>query len=339
MTTLASARATDADPATRGRVLIAENETLVRLDLRTTLEGRGWHVCGEARDGREAVRLARGLEPDVALMDIKMPGLDGVEATRLIRRERPTPVVMMTAFDRPSSLVRSLVAGATSYLVKPFVEDELDARIAAASRPGHRAGAPGGKSMSPRRAEIVAVARRLFATRGYAATSIQDLADEVGMLKGSLYYHIASKDELVTTIVCGFLDAGAAVLRHAEESGGSPRRRLRRFVTARRALHLYDWQAAAVAASSTRTLEETGLLRPVSEAAVRDAQFVVEALADGEARGLFRLSNDPEPVARHILDVVAAARPAGERDLGASAVDREAHSCAAFVLAAVGVRD
>ena len=110
-------------------------------------------------------------------------------------------------------------------------------------------------------------------------------------------------------------------------------------MTARRALHLYDWQGAACAAVLASTLEETGMLRPVSEAAARDARFLVKVLADGEARGRFRLSGDRERVARHILEVVAAPRPTGERALGAPAVDREAYSCAAFVLAAVGVKE
>ena len=117
----------------RGRVLVAEDEALIRLDIRNVLESKGWDVCGEARDGSEAVRLAHGLEPDVAVLDLKMPGIDGVEATRRIQGARNTPVVMMTAYDRPSSLARSIVAGATEYVVKPFVEDELDRAVARAA--------------------------------------------------------------------------------------------------------------------------------------------------------------------------------------------------------------
>jgi response regulator NasT len=116
----------------RPRILIAEDETLIRLDLRALLQERGWDVCGEARDGREAVRLAGDLEPDVTLMDVKMPLVDGIEATRLIQSKRRTPVVVMTAYDRPSLLARSIVAGATSYVLKPFAEEELVATIASA---------------------------------------------------------------------------------------------------------------------------------------------------------------------------------------------------------------
>ncbi len=328
----------------RGRVLVAEDETVIRLDIRAALEKRGWDVCGEARDGSEAVRLAHGLEPDVALLDLKMPGIDGVEATRRIHGARNTPVVMMTAYDRPSSLARSIVAGATEYVVKPFVEDELDRAVARAASgasplPG-QLGEPNRAAAPPRRAEIIAAAKRLFATNGYDATSIQRLADEVGLLKGSLYYHVASKEELLTTTVAGFLNASAAVLRYAQEAGGSPRRRLQRFVSARRALHLYDWQGSAIVATSSRSLRESEVGRMVSDAATMDTQFLVDLLAAGERGGAFRLSGEPTYVARSILDVVAGSPAAAGRSQGLSglAIDDDAHACAAFALAAVGVR-
>ena len=141
MSTIAPSR--PSGPA-RGRVLVAEDETLIRLDIRAALEKKGWEVCGEARDGGEAVRLVRGLEPDVALLDLKLPGIDGVEATRRIQGARSTPVVMMTAYDRPSSLVRSIVAGAAEYVVKPFVEDELDRAMARAVSGAAPVSSPGG---------------------------------------------------------------------------------------------------------------------------------------------------------------------------------------------------
>ena len=101
----------EGDQRTKGRVLVAEDKALIRLDIRSVLERRGWEICGEARDGREAVRLASDLRPDVTLIDVRMPGLDGVEATRLIQRERETPVVMMAAYDRPSLVARSISRG------------------------------------------------------------------------------------------------------------------------------------------------------------------------------------------------------------------------------------
>ena len=130
----------------RGRVLVAEDETLIRLDIRAALEKRGWDVCGEARDGSEAVRLAHGLQPDVALLDLKMPGIDGVEATRRIHGARNTPVVMMTAYDRPSSVARSIVAGATEYVVKPFVEDAARPGGCTCREQSFAASGPGGRA-------------------------------------------------------------------------------------------------------------------------------------------------------------------------------------------------
>jgi DNA-binding NarL/FixJ family response regulator len=319
---------------------VAEDEALIRLDIRAALEQRGWDVCGEARDGGEAVRLVRGLAPDVALLDLKMPGIDGVEATRRIHGAGMTPIVMMTAYDRPSALVRSLVAGATEYVVKPFVEDELDRAITRAASGGSPAASATGDLDSAgapkRRAEIVDVAKRLFATNGYDATSIQQIADEVGLLKGSLYYYIAAKDDLLRLTVAGFLNASAAVLRYAQESHVSSRRRLHRFVSARRALHLYEWQAVAILAGSSRSLQEAGVRRAVADAATMDAEFLVDLLEAGKRDGAFRLSGEPAQLARRILDVTAGSIGTMRRNLNGLAIDADAHACAAFVLAALG---
>jgi two-component system, response regulator PdtaR len=115
---------TDGSP-THLRVLIAEDETIIRLDLRALLEAQGHTVCGEARDGVEAVELARTHEPDLVLMDIKMPRLDGLEAVRQILDERPTPVVMLTAFDQEELVDRAAALGVFAFLVKPFNERDL----------------------------------------------------------------------------------------------------------------------------------------------------------------------------------------------------------------------
>src|SRR4249919_3940344 len=101
------------------RVLIAEDETIIRADLRGLLEDNGMAVCGEARDGREAVDLAHELEPDVAILDIRMPDLDGIEVCRRIYAERPIPVIMLTAFADRGLVDRALAAGAFTYLVRP----------------------------------------------------------------------------------------------------------------------------------------------------------------------------------------------------------------------------
>ena len=108
-----------------GRVLIAEDETLIRLDLRQLLEGAGFDVCAEARDGEEAVELARREEPDLAVLDVKMPRLDGIEAARRILDERPIPIVMVTAYGEQELVSRAVEAGVFGYLVKPFRESDL----------------------------------------------------------------------------------------------------------------------------------------------------------------------------------------------------------------------
>jgi AmiR/NasT family two-component response regulator len=113
-------------------VLIAEDETIIRLDLRGLLEGAGFDVCGEARDGEEAVRLARETEPDVALLDVRMPRLDGIEAARRILHERPIPIVMVTAYGENELVARAVEAGVFGYLVKPFRETDLLPAIATA---------------------------------------------------------------------------------------------------------------------------------------------------------------------------------------------------------------
>src|SRR5437764_1743894 len=118
----------------RLRVLIAEDETIIRLDLRQLLEQNGFVVCGEARDGLEAVDLARTAKPDVALFDIKMPKLDGVEAARRVYAERPLPIVMLTAYADPELVVRAIGAGVFAYVAKPFeARDVLPAIHAAAA--------------------------------------------------------------------------------------------------------------------------------------------------------------------------------------------------------------
>ena len=114
------------------RVLVAEDETIIRLDLKGLLESAGFDVCAEARDGEEAVELARETEPDVALLDVKMPRLDGIEAARRILDERPIPIVMLTAYGQDEIVSRAVEAGVFGYLVKPFREQDLLPAIHAA---------------------------------------------------------------------------------------------------------------------------------------------------------------------------------------------------------------
>ena len=100
------------------RILVAEDETIIRLDLRALLEQAGFEVCGEARDGVEAVELARELEPDLAVMDVKMPRLDGIEAAKRILEERPIPIVMVTAYDQGEIVSSSATRILTSALFR-----------------------------------------------------------------------------------------------------------------------------------------------------------------------------------------------------------------------------
>jgi two-component system, response regulator PdtaR len=117
---------------TEMRILIAEDETIIRLDLRDLLERAGHEVVGEARDGEEAVALARELAPELAVMDVKMPKLDGIEAAKRILEERPMPIVLLTAYDQEELIARAVEAGVFGYLVKPFREQDLVPAIATA---------------------------------------------------------------------------------------------------------------------------------------------------------------------------------------------------------------
>ena len=107
------------------RILVAEDETIIRLDLKDLLERAGFEVCAEARDGEEAVELARSAQPGLAIMDVKMPKLDGIEAARRILDERPIPIVMLTAYGQDEIVSRAVEVGVFGYLVKPFREQDL----------------------------------------------------------------------------------------------------------------------------------------------------------------------------------------------------------------------
>lgn len=107
------------------RVVIAEDEAIIRLDLKETLEEEGYEVVAETGRGDEAVELVRELRPDVAILDIKMPGMDGVSAAREIAGERMAAVVILTAFSQRDLIERARDAGALAYLVKPFQKADL----------------------------------------------------------------------------------------------------------------------------------------------------------------------------------------------------------------------
>ncbi|HEX6755392.1 MAG TPA: response regulator [Mycobacteriales bacterium] len=113
-----------ADAPTR-RVLVAEDEALIRLDLKEMLEEEGYAVVGEAGDGEEAVAMATELRPDLVILDVKMPKLDGIAAAERIAGGRVAPVVILTAFSQRDLVERAREAGAMAYLVKPFQKKDL----------------------------------------------------------------------------------------------------------------------------------------------------------------------------------------------------------------------
>ena len=107
------------------RVVIAEDEAIIRLDLKGTLEEEGYEVVGETGRGDKAVDLVRELRPDLAILDIKMPGMDGIEAARLITKDRICGVLVLTAFSQREVIEQARDAGALAYLVKPFQKTDL----------------------------------------------------------------------------------------------------------------------------------------------------------------------------------------------------------------------
>lgn len=109
----------------RTRVVVAEDEAIIRLDLKELLEEEGFEVVGETGRGDEAVELVRSVKPDLAILDIKMPGLDGLSAARQITEDRLAAVLILTAFSQRDLVEQARDAGAMSYIVKPFQKSDL----------------------------------------------------------------------------------------------------------------------------------------------------------------------------------------------------------------------
>ncbi|WP_396415574.1 MULTISPECIES: ANTAR domain-containing response regulator [unclassified Kocuria] len=113
------------EAAQRRRVVVAEDDSMIRMDVVEMLSAEGYEVVGEAADGRRAVELAREHEPDLVLMDVKMPVLDGISAAEEIAAERIAPVVLLTAFSQKELVERAREAGAMAYVVKPYTAADL----------------------------------------------------------------------------------------------------------------------------------------------------------------------------------------------------------------------
>ncbi len=111
------------------RIVIADDEPIIRLDLKKMLESCGYDVVGEAGDGVKALELARSLKPDVVMLDVKMPEMDGIDAARIITDEKIAPVLLLTAYSQMDLVSRARDAGVYSYLVKPFKETDLMPQI------------------------------------------------------------------------------------------------------------------------------------------------------------------------------------------------------------------
>ncbi len=111
------------------RIVIADDEPIIRLDLKKMLQGLGYEVVAEASDGLKAIDAARSMKPDVVILDIKMPEMDGIDAAKVITEERIAPVLLLTAYSQIDLVSRAKEAGVYSYLVKPFKEADLMPQI------------------------------------------------------------------------------------------------------------------------------------------------------------------------------------------------------------------
>ena len=134
-----------------GRVLLVDDEALIRMGMRAMVQDLGYEVVGEAADGQEAIDKVAALDPDVVIMDIKMPGMDGLEATRRIMATHPVPIIVLTAFHRRALVEEAADAGVLAYLMKPVRESDIGpaievarARFADVRWPGRKPGDPAG---------------------------------------------------------------------------------------------------------------------------------------------------------------------------------------------------
>ena len=184
----------------RVRVVLAEDEAIIRLDLKETLKEEGYDVVGDTGRGDRAVELVGELDPDVVILDVKMPGLDGIEAARRIAASHDTAVVILTAFSQRELIDRAIEAGALAYLVKPFSRSELVPAVEIA-RARHR-------EMRALTDQARTMAERLEA-RKVLDRAKGVLIDEAGLTEGDAFHFIQ------TTAMSGrqtMVDVARAVL-------------------------------------------------------------------------------------------------------------------------------
>jgi len=111
------------------RIILAEDDSVIRMDLREELQRQGYLVVGDVGDGQSAINLAREVRPDLVIMDIRMPVMDGIEATRVLTNERLAPVVLLTAFSDDELIERAREAGVVNYVTKPWRQSDLKPAI------------------------------------------------------------------------------------------------------------------------------------------------------------------------------------------------------------------
>jgi len=168
-----------------GRVVLVDDEALIRMGMRVMLQDLGYEVVGEAADGQEAIEKVAALDPDVVIMDIKMPGMDGLEATRRIMAANPVPIIILTAYNQRSLVEEAADAGVLTYLMKPVRESEIAPAIEVARarfadhrwldrRPANRAARSAADERSPRPGteKHIEAATRILRTR-YQLTEAQ----------------------------------------------------------------------------------------------------------------------------------------------------------------------
>ncbi len=169
-------------------VVIAEDEAIVRLDLREILEEEGYEVVGETGRGDEAVELARQHQPDLVILDIKMPGMDGLAAAREINTVRTSAVLVLTAFSQRSLIEQARDAGALAYLVKPFQKEELLPAIEVAL--GRFAELRALEEENASLADDSARAREQLETRRWVDRAKGKLMDDHGLKEGDAFTFI-----------------------------------------------------------------------------------------------------------------------------------------------------